>query len=251
MEKVHQTECRHWIFPSKVKVRDFIKQMKNMDIRTELFINPAQLSVISCQVLQVSRELINDLEDECHESTLNCVGEDEDLYAFYDKSIEIPQNTDLETLREQRIHLEKYKNKEERAYRTAVLHSLRYRSRPIKIDNPFKAPIDNSNFSYPEVVLTLQFYRPIKEKTHFGNTHRYSFVADQELQVLGSQKLTDLRDAFICVSDIASHGECSQNPKAKINKKRDKSEISKSGFFFINDTFYNDLRDPLGKDYSQ
>jgi snRNA-activating protein complex subunit 3 len=56
----------------------------------------------------------------------------------------------------------------------------------------------------------------------------------QEHCVLASQKLTDLRDALYCLSDhLGSH------------------ENLKSAYFFIENTFYNDMRGPGNINYSE
>lgn len=70
-----------------------------------------------------------------------------------------------------------------------------------------------------EVILHVSFYHPERNlKIH-------------EFQVLASQKLSELKDAFYCLSDIGS----------KI----------KSGYFFIENTFFNDMRATDSKDCSE
>jgi len=74
----------------------------------------------------------------------------------------------------------------------------------------------------PEVVLCVGVYRS-------GRLTKL-----QEFLVLGSQKLTELRDKFYCLSDILLDGP-----------------DTKSGYFFIENVFYNDMRAPTAIDYSQ
>jgi snRNA-activating protein complex subunit 3 len=72
-----------------------------------------------------------------------------------------------------------------------------------------------------EIVLTVALYHPVKNKK------------TQAYRVLGSQTLTALRDCLYCLSDHILEG-----PQHK------------SGFFFIEGTFYNDMRFPDNIDYS-
>ncbi|KAI7829134.1 snRNA-activating protein of 50kDa MW C terminal-domain-containing protein [Kickxella alabastrina] len=84
-----------------------------------------------------------------------------------------------------------------------------------------------------EVILSVCFY----------NT-RSSSSKMEEYLVLGSQSLTVLRDAFYCISDfLVSHrDEAIENTKDK--------KVS-SSYFFIENTFYNDMRSPTATDYSR
>jgi len=73
-----------------------------------------------------------------------------------------------------------------------------------------------------EVLLKVALYHPEKN------------LKTQEFAVFGSQKLTELRDAFYCLSDFIINGK-----------------NTKSNYFFIEGTFYNDMRDPKNVDYSK
>ncbi|KAJ2493881.1 hypothetical protein IWW37_000267 [Coemansia sp. RSA 2050] len=84
-----------------------------------------------------------------------------------------------------------------------------------------------------EVILSVCFY----------NT-RSSNAKMEEYLVLGSQSLTVLRDAFYCISDflISHRDEVTENSKEK---------KTSSSYFFIEKTFYNDMRSPTATDYSR
>eukprot|EP01117_Protostelium_nocturnum_P020269 TRINITY_DN9035_c0_g1_i1.p1 TRINITY_DN9035_c0_g1~~TRINITY_DN9035_c0_g1_i1.p1 ORF type:complete len:346 (+),score=58.12 TRINITY_DN9035_c0_g1_i1:159-1196(+) len=73
-----------------------------------------------------------------------------------------------------------------------------------------------------EVILSVAIYHPTKH---------YKL---QEFLVLGSQPLSALKDRIYCLSD---------NFYSLLDRK--------SGYFFIENTFYNDLRSPDAIDYSQ
>ncbi|KAJ2093041.1 hypothetical protein IW138_000755 [Coemansia sp. RSA 986] len=84
-----------------------------------------------------------------------------------------------------------------------------------------------------EVLLSVCFY----------NT-RSSTSKMEEYLVLGSQNLTVLRDSFYCISDfLFSHRD------EQIENTKDK-KVS-SSYFFIEKTFYNDMRSPTATDYSR
>ncbi|KAI2668501.1 snRNA-activating protein complex subunit 3 [Labeo rohita] len=93
-----------------------------------------------------------------------------------------------------------------------------------------------------EIILTFNIMYPILFQ-RFKHVRAY-----QTLQVLGSQKLSDLRDAICCVSDLQVFGEFSNNPDMVpqfISK-----DHYKSAFFFFNGTFFNDTRFPECQDIS-
>lgn len=73
-----------------------------------------------------------------------------------------------------------------------------------------------------EMILTVALYHPTKT------------LKQQEFQVLGSQPLTHLRDRLYCLADYLTDGK-----------------NTKSGFFLIEGTFYNDMRVPENIDYSK
>nr|KAG5699541.1 hypothetical protein BaRGS_033737 [Batillaria attramentaria] len=105
----------------------------------------------------------------------------------------------------------------------------------IKIEDDKRVPV-------PNVVLTVKVFRP-KLQT--------SVVPKGEtFQVLGTQKLTDLRDSITCVKDDAVAGDFSDYPLVPKEALTPARNIYKSGLFFIEDTFYNDMREPDNRDYS-
>lgn len=254
MEPIHKPDTRPWILPGKIKVKDFIQIWKDTQVNLELEIDKKNLAEKTINYLNnnIDGNIISMLEEECNPSNLDCEGENESVYCCYDKTIDIGDNINLETVKLQRQHLELYKS--DRSYRTAVMQSSRYRNQPIRVNKSLgikteRPDEENLITEMPEVVLTIQFYRSVRYESHFGTTHRYSFVADQELNVLGCQKLTQLKDAFTCVSDIANPGDCSEAPSTALNIAA--SDMYKSSFLFINNTFYNDMRDSGNIDYSQ
>ncbi|GAM21055.1 hypothetical protein SAMD00019534_042300 [Acytostelium subglobosum LB1] len=81
---------------------------------------------------------------------------------------------------------------------------------------------DEEKVSMDDVLVTVSFYHPCKN-------HK-----QQEIVVLGSQKLTELKDKLYCMRDQILDGK-----------------TRKSSYFFINGVFYDDMRDPSNLRYSQ
>ncbi|XP_001507870.1 snRNA-activating protein complex subunit 3 [Ornithorhynchus anatinus] len=107
-----------------------------------------------------------------------------------------------------------------------------------------KKPKDPANLvKEGELILSLNVFYPIifhKHKEH---------KPYQTVLVLGSQKLTELRDSISCVSDLQIGGEFSSTPdQAPDNISKD---LYKSAFFYLEGTFYSDKRFPECRDLSR
>uniref|UniRef100_A0A8C6XPK7 snRNA-activating protein complex subunit 3 n=1 Tax=Naja naja TaxID=35670 RepID=A0A8C6XPK7_NAJNA len=107
-----------------------------------------------------------------------------------------------------------------------------------------KRPKDPGNMiDEAELVLTLNIFYPVIFQKH---KLRKPY---QTLLVLGSQKLTELRDCISCVSDLQIGGEFSNNPaQAPANISKD---LYKSAFFYFEGVFYNDSRFAECRDLSR
>ncbi|XP_026574176.1 snRNA-activating protein complex subunit 3 [Pseudonaja textilis] len=107
-----------------------------------------------------------------------------------------------------------------------------------------KRPEDPGNMiDEAELVLTLNIFYPVIFQKH---KLRKPY---QTLLVLGSQKLTELRDCISCVSDLQIGGEFSNNPaQAPENISKD---LYKSAFFYFEGVFYNDSRYAECRDLSR
>lgn len=142
--------------------------------------------------------------------------------------------------------LAKIKQKQDEDKLAARLHSFSGNSKPVEgtistsekiermrslrfITSPVKVKSRNSQehvpLCYPEVVLCVEIY-------HKKNAS----LKSQEFLVLGSQSLTDLRDNIYCLTDKLMQAAGEYDP---------------SGYFLIEDTFCNDLRDTSAIDYSK
>ncbi|XP_044495092.1 snRNA-activating protein complex subunit [Mangifera indica] len=84
---------------------------------------------------------------------------------------------------------------------------------------------DHVPVQYPEIVLCVEVYHTVRKG-----------VKTQEFLVLGRQTLTELRDKIYCLTDQMMQKAGEHDP---------------SGYFLIEDAFFNDLRNPSAIDYSK
>ncbi|KAJ6669519.1 hypothetical protein lerEdw1_000067, partial [Lerista edwardsae] len=94
-----------------------------------------------------------------------------------------------------------------------------------------------------ELLLTLNiFYPVIFQKHKFRKPY-------QTMLVLGSQKLTEVRDSISCVSDLQIGGEFSSHPDQA--PEHISKDLYKSAFFYFEGIFYNDGRHSECRDLSR
>uniref|UniRef100_A0A1Q3F260 snRNA-activating protein complex subunit 3 n=1 Tax=Culex tarsalis TaxID=7177 RepID=A0A1Q3F260_CULTA len=103
-------------------------------------------------------------------------------------------------------------------------------------------------YPFSEMVLEIRFYEPFKYKTGVRLGHP---KFHQEFYVLGSQNLTELRDKIYCQCDSGPFYDISANPNSAEVEEPKTEDTPDPGFFFIHDTFYNDMRRPANADYSE
>lgn len=103
-----------------------------------------------------------------------------------------------------------------------------------------------------EIVINVRVHRPF-HKRMYGNKFQSTFPKhSQELLLLGSQKLTELRDSIVCINTLAVGQDLSPLPEYK-HIKYIPTAVTEfpSSFIYINGVFYNDMRHPSAKDYSE
>ncbi|KAL7602860.1 hypothetical protein Lser_V15G18430 [Lactuca serriola] len=111
----------------------------------------------------------------------------------------------------------------EKKERMSSFNSTSYLTQQVKSSSTreqIPIPIDDN-----EILLCIEVYN-----------HKRSWVKNQEILVLGRQLLTELRDKIYCLTDEIM----------KLTKKH-----TPSGYFLIEDIFYNDLREINAVDYSK
>ncbi|XP_066472758.1 snRNA-activating protein complex subunit 3 [Tiliqua scincoides] len=94
-----------------------------------------------------------------------------------------------------------------------------------------------------ELLLTINFFYPVIFQKHkFRKPY-------QTMLVLGSQKLTTVRDSISCVSDLQIGGEFSNHPDQA--PEHISKDLYKSAFFYFEGTFYDDTRHSECRDLSR
>lgn len=99
----------------------------------------------------------------------------------------------------------------------------------------------NKKLQKPDVVLKVHFYK--------SNRFVRPNVKYAEFEVLGQTKLTSLKDKLRCFFDEIPIGDFSKDPDAPSTGTM--KDLIKSSFFFIEGTFYNDMRKPGCVDMSE
>ncbi|KAK3911750.1 snRNA-activating protein complex subunit 3 [Frankliniella fusca] len=97
------------------------------------------------------------------------------------------------------------------------------------------------------LVATVRIYAPFKH--NIGRRNNKIATGGQEIAVLGSQTLADLRDKFPCASDQIICHDLSSNPFCKTSSMA--KDKYKSGMIYIGDKFYDDTRHPSNIEYSE
>ncbi|KAK1422010.1 hypothetical protein QVD17_24839 [Tagetes erecta] len=141
----------------------------------------------------------------------------------------------------------KLKQKQEEDKSAARLHSFSGVSGPVACVTPSekKEQMLSFNFTHSSTQVKSSSTReqiPLHGsdillciEVYHINRH-LTWVKTQEIMVLGQQLLTELRDKLYCLTDEIM----------KLNSKYDPS-----GYFLIEDIFYNDLREASATDYSK
>ncbi|KAK4877913.1 hypothetical protein RN001_010419 [Aquatica leii] len=103
-----------------------------------------------------------------------------------------------------------------------------------------------------DFAVSLRIYHPFRfnYQSSSRRTKANSYMNlkfSHEIIVLGSNTLEQLRDAILCSSDLGLCVEVTEKPTPVVDPKT----VYPSGFFFIDNTFYNDFRNPSSIDYSE
>ncbi|XP_068233606.1 uncharacterized protein Pbp49 [Palaemon carinicauda] len=175
--------------------------------------------------------------------------------AFEDGIIPASGEEVLQTLKEQAAELSKREHI--RDYARLRYRLLKYFSTIRMITDehnhpePTRKGEDHTVESLRDIILNVRVQRPYHKKTHMKKACNRFPTHSQELLLLGSQKLTDLRDALICINDLGVNQDFSPDPQIyHLSHLPNNSVCYPSGFFYINGVFYNDVRHPEAKLYS-
>ncbi|KAL7287430.1 hypothetical protein TKK_0018539 [Trichogramma kaykai] len=101
-----------------------------------------------------------------------------------------------------------------------------------------------------DMLVIVRVYTPFTSRNKLSTGSLGKLSINLVVAMLGSQTLDKLRDVISCVSDMAISTEMSAAP-IRSHATQMAKNVYKSGFFFIENTFYNDLRDPNNHDNSK
>lgn len=257
MDRVHEADRRSWI-GEKMKVRDFKQQWAGTFGSCESDPEENGLRYKIMELMNVPESVVKALEGECGPKPL-LHGRPHSLSSTRVLDLQdIPDNVDLVTVKLQKQDLDKRAS--DAAYRSRSLRLFKMMGSTSRVN--FSKPKPAGKISkgvslkdrapVPEVALVVQIFRPIKLPNKLRRVTINTFIKNKiqgEVVVLGSQTLITLRNTVSCVADINAPGDYSEDPdKPQCPKAID---LYKSGFFFIGNTFYNDMTDPSCRDYSQ
>ncbi|KAJ4433084.1 hypothetical protein ANN_15341 [Periplaneta americana] len=248
MESVYQTGNRSWV-SEKICLKDLFREfsaavptVSNIESESAKSRKAVDLKKISVLMdVELSEDKLKILADTCSVDKLkvSCEPPTVDVECvkarpgLFDKSDIPPEASNLETLK----HLKK------RIINDETVEHLKYRSN-IWLTEPSVENLDLTPGKH--FLVTVRMYHPFRHK--IGIRSSQPPRCSQEIVLLGEQFLTSLRDKILCPSDLAVSGELSENPHQSFTVRA--MDIYKSGFIFIENTFYNDHRDPKNIDYS-
>ncbi|RLW05238.1 hypothetical protein DV515_00005294 [Chloebia gouldiae] len=113
----------------------------------------------------------------------------------------------------------------------------------------FQKAIVKISESTDDMWYTLQLQQFLMTFSESGFHSHKDHKPYQTVLVLGSQKLTELRDSISCVSDLQIGGEFSSQPDQA--PEHISKDLYKSAFFYFEGIFYNDKRYPECRDLSR
>ncbi|XP_062936403.1 snRNA-activating protein complex subunit 3 isoform X3 [Cynocephalus volans] len=152
----------------------------------------------------------------------------------------IPEDTDLVTLGARKKFLE-HREETITIDRVCRQETFAYEMESHAIGKKPENPADT--IEEGELILSVNILYPV-----IFNKHK-EHKPYQTMLVLGSQKLTELRDSICCVSDLQIGGEFSNTPDQA--PEHISKDLYKSAFFYFEGTFYNDKRYPECRDLSR
>lgn len=274
MDRVHLPDHKSWISKEYFSIRQFVQKLKDLQILQNEYDSSKKPTTkrLSCLTNISSEEWLKSAK-RCDFNRLEI--DDDSDFRFQERGpiFRIPDTTQCHTLNAQRTHLNRL---QVRTYQGKVLTTQKYRNRLYEVDSTVDTcsshhePMDEDDADssvkqmteneeaeatasspspdqqQPVALITVQLFAPIKD-TSSADLRRLTSV--KEFVVASNQKLTVLRDAFRCVCDLVSPMDCSHRPN--ISESLNRAEQYTSAFFFINDVFYNDMRQSTSFDYSE
>ncbi|XP_076281531.1 proximal sequence element A Pbp49 isoform X2 [Lasioglossum baleicum] len=151
-----------------------------------------------------------------------------------------PPDVELQTIQNLKRRL-KHDNKQQSVYKYQSELFINY-----KKDKEIGGEIATPGH---DILVLVRTYHPFTQRQKNPLKQCLSILQlNTIITVLGSQTLAHLRDKISCIADCTISKECSEDLDNAIGPMA--KDVYKSGFFFIEDTFYNDSRCSQNIDYS-
>ncbi|KAK4295363.1 hypothetical protein Pmani_032070 [Petrolisthes manimaculis] len=275
MEAIHNLKSCPWITYEPIKIKEYFtkyqKSLDNLYGRSSQekmwkkegikdFFPQWQVDENPFDIKKVSAACSVDLLCDADELEINDIPGDSNKgvksisnwYAgtFQDGVIPSRGSETLATLRAQDHELQLRNNV--RDYAKLRYNTLKYSS-TVRI--PTSQPTSSSDFlcqKQRDIVLNVRVQRPYHKKMHLKRSCNRFPKHSQELLVLGSQKLSVLRDHINCINDMAVNKDLSHSPEfVQLSYLTNNSMEFPSGFFYINGVIYDDMRHTDSKRYSE
>ncbi|XP_014219397.1 snRNA-activating protein complex subunit 3 isoform X2 [Copidosoma floridanum] len=187
------------------------------------------------------------LEEHCSIDNLTVEGE---LGKMTKATFEWLKDPTDPTVLEKADHLKTVKcAKQRNQLKSYQVHS-KYRSeRPVIYEPASVSPGGKTLVPENDILVFIRVYLPFTSRSKLTTGALGKLSVNFVVAMYGSQTLDQLRDFIKCESDYSISVEMSDAPVRF--KTANANKVYKSGFFFIEDTFYNDCRDPNNKDNSK
>jgi len=215
----------------EVNIHEFINQWQSIGMPDDATdqIMPQQFEDYVQNIMGQGSDVIAELSEVCSVEALSTEG----AHCSID---EVPADVNLITLQHQQSELERRRTVTN--YQCAWKRKLKYQFSDEPVVHAViqqMAMSGNAKIAMPDSVINVRVYFP------YSNEQKLPLRVSQEFQVLGSQPLSALRDKIHCSSDQIGAYERSSGPVNLQTNLRTK-DVYTSSFFFIENTFYNDLR---------
>ncbi|XP_059487799.1 uncharacterized protein LOC132203792 [Neocloeon triangulifer] len=126
-------------------------------------------------------------------------------------------------------------------------YTIQYHEKLWIKSNPQSKQTDLDLNPFGDYIIHIRVHKPFKNEPKVKKSLKLS--TQEDVLVLSSQNLSVLKDVICCPNDFSTCGDKTDEP-SRIDMLYAKN-LFPSGFFFIENTFYNDTRKTTNLDYSK
>ena len=230
MDKVHDVQGKPWIARNILRIKDRVEYIRNSTV------DLGHDGTIQDKFEELSGQLDKFANDESHKLRSH--------FSFNIDDEKFLTNDPECKLKTYLLQLEHAKRMiSERNYRVKYLTSLKTKRKEVlmRYQSSMGQKLVSSEPDEKHVILAVQiWHQPSRSE---------KVCLEREILFRADQCLVELRDQFKCYRDYGVPMDLSDDPDQQIERIYH-GELFKSGFFLIENTFYNDMRDPNNADLS-